>query len=99
MNIGEGLAVWRWKRAPVTLLVVLRRGYDGDQHRKGIGSEIFNAILVLMDQPKTITLTVNRKNIKAINFYFKIGFTIKSAEDFDIGNGYYMNDFVMVKKF
>jgi len=72
---------------------------DTDQHRKGIGSEIFNAILVLMDQPKSITLTVNRKNIKAINFYFKVGFTIKSAEDFDIGNGYYMNDFVMVKKF
>ncbi len=72
---------------------------DADQHRKGIGTEIFNTIIALMDQPKSITLTVNRKNIKAINFYFKVGFSIKSAEDFDIGSGYFMNDFVMVKKF
>lgn len=72
---------------------------DTDQHRKGIGTEIFNEVIALMDQPKSITLTVNRQNIKAINFYFKVGFTIKSAEDFDIGNGYFMNDFVMVKKF
>jgi hypothetical protein len=39
---------------------------------------------------------VNRQNYKAINFYFKLGFKIQTVADFDIGNGYVMNDFVMV---
>jgi RimJ/RimL family protein N-acetyltransferase len=49
-------------------------------------------------QPDIIKLTVNRQNFKSINFYFKNGFKIEKVEDFDIGNGYWMNDFIMVKK-
>ncbi len=45
--------------------------------------------------PLVINLTVNRMNYKAINFYFKTGFRIKEVADFDIGNGFFMNDFVM----
>lgn len=45
----------------------------------------------------TVQLTVNRQNIGAINFYFKSGFKIIRCADFDIGNGYFMNDFVMEK--
>lgn len=43
-------------------------------------------------------LTVNRQNIRAINFYFNQGFKITRCEDFDIGNGFFMNDFIMEKK-
>ncbi len=46
---------------------------------------------------RCVTLTVNRRNIKAINFYFKVGFTIRSAVDIDIGEGFTMKDFVMAK--
>lgn len=46
----------------------------------------------------TVRLTVNRQNIGAINFYFKQGFKIVHCADFDIGNGYFMNDFVMEKR-
>lgn len=45
-----------------------------------------------------VQLTVNRQNIGAINFYFKSGFKIIRCADFDIGNGYFMNDFVMAKR-
>ena len=62
---------------------------------KGIGKIVFEQILTLHPQIQTFRLTVNRKNFKSINFYFKIGFYIESVEDFDIGNNYYMNDFVM----
>lgn len=62
---------------------------------KGIGTKVFRKI-VLIFQPKEIRLTVNRQNFKAINFYFKNKFIIEKVEDFDIGNGFYMNDFVMV---
>ncbi len=43
-------------------------------------------------------LTVNRQNIGAINFYFKHGFKITRCEDFDIGKGFFMNDFIMEKQ-
>lgn len=69
-----------------------------DEHAKGIGTELLNYLLEKYKDGETIELTVNRQNYKAINFYFKHGFTIQSVEDFDIGNGYFMNDFVMIKK-
>jgi predicted acetyltransferase len=62
---------------------------------KGLGTQCFNEILKLLS-PKKISLTVNRKNYKSINFYFKNGFKIKDVKDFDIGNGYLMEDFIMI---
>lgn len=70
---------------------------DSSIQNKGIGSLLFDYVLKSIENAKTIELTVNRQNFKAINFYFKHGFKIKSVEDFDIGNGYFMNDFVMQK--
>ena len=67
------------------------------ESKKGIGTLSLDKLIDLL-KPQTITLTVNRQNFKSINFYFKNGFTIDRVEDFDIGNGYAMNDFVMVKK-
>lgn len=62
---------------------------------KGIGSAVFRLILMKYS-PDTVRLTVNRQNVKAINFYFRNGFTIERVADFEIGNGFVMNDFVMV---
>lgn len=42
-------------------------------------------------------LQVNRAN-KAKSFYEKLGFTIRKEEKFDIGNGYFMDDYVMELK-
>jgi ribosomal protein S18 acetylase RimI-like enzyme len=70
---------------------------DTKKHRSGIGTELFAYVLTAMKSYKSIELTVNRQNYKAINFYFKNGFRIKEIADFDIGNGYFMNDFVMQK--
>lgn len=61
--------------------------------------------LLLMKKAEEIALTscteqlilnVNRYN-KATDFYKKIGFEITKEEDIDIGNGYLMEDYVMVK--
>lgn len=62
---------------------------------KGIGQKVFEEILAVNPEAKTIRLTVNRMNYKSINFYFKLGFVIEEVKDFDIGNDYFMNDFVM----
>ena len=73
-----------------------------EQQNKQLGSTVMTEIvnhILKKDNSKNIEirLTVNRKNFKSINFYFKNGFKIETVEDFDIGNGFYMNDFVMIK--
>jgi ribosomal protein S18 acetylase RimI-like enzyme len=42
-----------------------------------------------------LILQVNRQNENAIAFYERMGFHKQLEADFDIGNGFYMNDFVM----
>lgn len=64
---------------------------------KGAGTAAFIELLKRL-QPEELRLTVNRQNFKSINFYFKNGFKIEQLADIDIGNGYVMNDFVMVWK-
>jgi GNAT superfamily N-acetyltransferase len=65
------------------------------QHGKNIGASAFQALCTLFPQIYSWKLQVNRQNYKAINFYFKCGFTISEVADFDIGDGYFMNDFIM----
>src|SRR3954468_13515083 len=69
-----------------------------DDQGKGIGSKLFAYVLEQMPNAETIELFVNRENYKSINFYFKHGFIIKSVINQDIGEGFYMNDFIMIKK-
>ncbi|MES2837679.1 MAG: GNAT family N-acetyltransferase [Bacteroidota bacterium] len=69
---------------------------DTDLHQAGVGSQLFSYLKNQMPNLSSIRLTVNRANYTAINFYFKNGFVIEKVEDFDIGNGYFMNDFVMI---
>lgn len=66
------------------------------QQGKGTGKFIISYIV---DEIKTkgaraMQLQVNRQN-KAKSFYEKLGFKIIQTADFDIGNGYFMNDYVM----
>ena len=45
-------------------------------------------------EPCWMELNVNRQN-KAIDFYERMGMSKVREGDFPIGNGYYMNDFIM----
>lgn len=67
------------------------------QAATGIGTQVFNTLLDTL-LPQTLQLTVNRQNYKSINFYFKNGFKIEKVANFDIGNGFVMEDFVMTWK-
>lgn len=66
---------------------------------RGAGRFVITEILKAIARKggKSLLLNVNRNN-KAKDFYEKLGFTIIREEDIDIGNGYYMNDYVMEKK-
>ncbi|WP_276501522.1 GNAT family N-acetyltransferase [Terrimonas pollutisoli] len=69
------------------------------QQGKGTGRFMLDEIEKTIMQRGAISLllNVNRQN-KAKFFYEKLGFTVIKEEDIDIGNGYFMNDYVMEKK-
>ena len=46
---------------------------------------------------RAFELNVNRHN-KALDFYKKMGMSIDRSGDFDIGGGFYMNDYIMRKE-
>jgi GNAT superfamily N-acetyltransferase len=69
-----------------------------DLHGKGIGKKIIDHIISIIKQEgaAVLELNVNRKN-KAVLFYERLGFSIIKEVDVAIGEGYFMNDFVMQK--
>ncbi len=66
------------------------------QQGKGTGKFIINFIIAAIKPlaAKALQLQVNRENA-AQHFYKKLGFEIIEEADFDIGNGYFMKDYVM----
>ena len=69
------------------------------QQGKGTGKFFLEHILAEIPAlgAHRLLLQVNRFN-KARDFYEKMGFSIIDSGDFDIGNGFYMNDYIMEKK-
>jgi ribosomal protein S18 acetylase RimI-like enzyme len=67
---------------------------------KSIGKILLDYVIDDIKEKKAteLELNVNRYN-KALSFYKKNGFEIIDDEDIDIGNNYFMNDYVMRKKF
>lgn len=70
-----------------------------DQQGKNLGKKILDYIIKEIKNvgAKTLQLNVNRYN-SAIHFYEKQGFKIIREEDIDIGEGFFMNDYVMELK-
>jgi len=68
------------------------------QHAQGVGSFLLNYLIAESKAAGAILLelNVNKFNI-AKQFYDKKGFTILREEVLDIGEGYVMDDYVMVK--
>ena len=67
-----------------------------DQQGRGSGKFVIDQIIedIRPKGAKALRLNVNRHN-PAKTFYEKIGFEVIHTEDIDIGNGFYMNDYVM----
>ena len=66
------------------------------QQGKNIGKQLLEHVIGLAKEKggASLQLNVNRNN-KALKFYEKQGFTVIRTEDIDIGEGYFMNDYVM----
>ena len=68
--------------------------FQGKQLGRLLFGQAIDAIKQLHPAPCRMLLNVNRNN-KALYFYQKMGMTMVSEGDFPIGNGYYMNDYIM----
>ena len=66
------------------------------QHGKGLGRGMLQYIYdsIRPEGATRLRLNVNRHN-KARQFYERMGFTVIGEEDIPIGQGYFMNDFIM----
>lgn len=69
-----------------------------EYQRKGVGSVLIDAAISfakeICSRPARIELNVNRGN-SAVEFYKKKGLRVLRTGDFPIGNGFYMNDYIM----
>lgn len=68
--------------------------------RRGCGGRLIARAEALARREgcRELELAVNRNNAQAIAAYRKHGFTVREAAVKDIGGGFVMNDYVMVKK-
>jgi ribosomal protein S18 acetylase RimI-like enzyme len=66
--------------------------------KSGAGKALLAAVTeyAKSNSGEQLVLQVNRQNA-AVEFYHKMGFQIHYEADFNIGNGYQMNDYVMGK--
>ena len=81
----------RWKLNKIYVLQ--------NQQGKGTGKYVINYIIeeIKKQNANSLYLQVNRYN-NAKTFYEKLGFAKVDFINLDIGNGYFMNDYVMEKK-
>ncbi|MDA3797647.1 MAG: GNAT family N-acetyltransferase [Kiritimatiellae bacterium] len=68
--------------------------------RRGIGGKVFDYVreCSIKRGYASVILAVNKGNEQAINAYVKAGFKIIESTKNDIGNGFFMNDYVMERK-
>ena len=92
-----GFAAWQLK-TPV--LARLHKLYVlPDLQQKNVGKKLLESVIQQAQKAgaSKLELNVNRNN-PALSFYKKHGFKIDQVENIDIGNGYFMNDYVMSRE-
>ena len=82
------------------LLFLSKLYIDSKFRGRGIARIIFDFLkeYILRNNLEGIYLTVNKNNHSSINIYKHLGFKIVREEKTDIGNGYFMDDYIMEYK-
>jgi GNAT superfamily N-acetyltransferase len=107
---GAGLALaWRsaqaagfvaWYKQDASAMMKLDKLYVLAAHQgAGIGRALIEHVVTRARAADcaAVTLNVNRRNVSALVAYERCGFAVRAREDFPIGNGFVMEDFVMVR--
>jgi GNAT superfamily N-acetyltransferase len=90
-----GFASWSGSEEPGVFKLQKLYVLPGRQG-KGLGRSMLHYIFdaIRPEGATVLRLNVNRWN-KALQFYERMGFAVIREEDVPIGNGYFMNDYVM----
>jgi GNAT superfamily N-acetyltransferase len=86
--------------APVAGEMKLEQLYLLQQHRgKGLGALMMHRVECQSRAlgRSVLVLQVNKRNTASIEIYRKSGFVVREAAVFDIGGGFFMDDYVMAK--
>lgn len=97
---GEPIGYCSYARTSSPNEMKLEQLYLLQEHRgKGLGGFMLRHIEVQarMHGLSVLMLQVNKRNVESIAFYHKVGFTVRHEAIVDIGNGFVMDDYVMVK--
>ncbi len=72
---------------------------DPEVQGKKIGQQLLanTQVLAVKNNSNKLHLNVNKKNL-AVNFYFKQNFSVEREEVLDIGSGFVMDDYIMIKE-
>ena len=107
---GAGLALARmndepagfaaWYRSDVETMKLDKLYVLPQLHGTGIGRALIEHVAVQARAAgcRSLTLNVNRGNTSAVRAYERCGFAIRDRGDFPIGNGFVMEDFIMVRE-
>lgn len=95
-NIPVGFASFSPKEKDSTIFRLHKIYVLPQQQGTGTGKLLLEYVInsAKLSAATSVELNVNRHN-KARSFYEKQGFMIIGKEDIDIGEGYFMNDYVM----
>jgi ribosomal protein S18 acetylase RimI-like enzyme len=66
---------------------------------RGSGKAALRLLFAQLCKEETplLRLRVNRKNSRAIRFYQSLGFSTEAEDVLDIGGGFVMDDYVMIR--
>ena len=94
----SGFAAWHRSGEPAT--TKLDKLYvHPEQHGRGLGRALIAYVeaAARRDGARTLILNVAKRNVKATAAYVACGFATREATVIDIGNGFFMDDYVMAK--
>jgi ribosomal protein S18 acetylase RimI-like enzyme len=97
---GRAVGFGAWRPATGAREMKLERLYVLPQHHgTGIGRALIEHIVARARKGRyaAVVLNVNRRNTEAIAAYERCAFRIRERGDFPIGNGFVMEDYVMVR--
>ena len=96
--VGEPCGYIAIERKNESLFHLQKFYLRSDMHGQNIGRKMMNQVYKhakeLSPEGATITLNVNREN-PTLEFYKKMGWEIIESGDFDLGCGFFANDYIM----
>jgi diamine N-acetyltransferase len=107
---GAGLALARVDEEPAGFAAWYRSNVEATKldklyvlpqfHGTGIGRALIEHVAAEARAAgcRSLTLNVNRGNTSAVRAYERCGFAIRDRGNFPIGNGFVMEDFIMVRE-